>query len=130
MFQPITLPFGAVMLSNVVKLKKGVTVDDAELRLGEMCNIVKNTYGDEEGGFIAGQVFKYTGFLSEEGSFDTEKKTDDHLLIITYWKSFEQHEHSHADHAFKEKFAAVAELCDETYELGYEMLWQGEPESD
>ena len=130
MFQPITLPFGAVMLSNVVKLKKGVTVDDAELRLGEMCNIVKNTYGDEEGGFIAGQVFKYTGFLSEEGSFDAEKKTDDHLLIITYWKSFEQHEHSHADHAFKEKFAAVAELCDETYELGYEMLWQGEPESD
>ena len=130
MFQPITLPFGAVMLSNVVKLKKGVTVDDAELRLGEMCNIVKNTYGDEEGGFIAGQVFKYTGFLSEEGSFDTEKKTDDHLLIITYWKSFEQHEHSHADHAFKEKFAAVADLCDETYELGYEMLWQGEPESD
>lgn len=128
MFQPITLPFGAVMLSNVVKLKKGVTVEDAELKLGEMCNVVKNTYGDETGGFIAGQVFKYTGFLSPEGSFDTEKKAEDHLLIITYWKSFEQHEHSHADHAFKEKFAAVAELCDETYELGYEMLWQGEPE--
>ena len=130
MFQPITLPFGAVMLSNVVKLKEGVTVDDAELVLGEMCNVVKETYGDEEGGFIAGQVFKYTGFVSEEGSFDETRKTDDHLLIVTYWKSFEQHEHSHADHVFKEKFAALAELCDETYELGYEMLWQGEPESD
>jgi len=130
MFQPITIPFGAVVLSNVVKLKEGVTVDDAELVLGEMCNVVKETYGDEEGGFIAGQVFKYTGFVSEEGSFDETRKTDDHLLIVTYWKSFEQHEHSHADHVFKEKFAALAELCDETYELGYEMLWQGEPESD
>ena len=130
MFHPITIPFGAVMLSNVVKLKHGVTVDDAELALGEMCNVVKNTYGDEEGGFIAGQVFKYTGFVSEEGSFDDERKADDHLLIVTYWKSFDQHEHSHADHVFKEKFSALAELCDETYELGYEMLWQGEPGDD
>ncbi len=128
MFQPITLPFGAVMLSNVVKLKDGVTVDDAELALGEMCNVVKETYGDEKGGFIAGQVFKYTGFVSEEGSFDETRKTDDHLLIVTYWKSFEQHETSHADQVFKEKFAALAEMCTETWELGYEMLWQGEPE--
>ena len=130
MFHPITIPFGAVMLSNVVKLKDGVTVDDAELALGEMCNVVKNTYGDEEGGFIAGQVFKYTGFVSEEGSFDDEKKSDDHLLIVTYWKSFDQHEHSHADHVFKEKFSALADMCNETYELGYEMLWQGDPESE
>ena len=110
MFHPITIPFDAVMLSNVVKLKDGVTVDDAELALGEMCNVVKNTYGNDEGGFIAGQVFKYSGFISEEGSFDDEKK-------------------SHADHIFKEKFSALAELCDETYELGYQMLWQGDPES-
>ncbi len=116
------------MLSNVVKLKEGVTVDDAELALGEMCNVVKNTYGNEEGGFIAGQVFKYTGFVSEEGSFDESRKTDDHLMIVTYWNSFDQHETSHADHVFREKFAALAELCDETYELGYELLWQGEPE--
>lgn len=129
MFQPITIPFGAVALSNVVKLKEGVSVDDAELVLGEMCNVVKNTYGDDEGGFIAGQVFRYTGFVSEEGSFDDSRKTDDHLLIVTYWKSFEQHEHSHADRVFREKFSALAELCDETYELGYKMLWQGEPEA-
>jgi len=129
MFHPITIPFGAVMLSNVVRLKDGVTVDDAELALGEMCNVVKETYGDDEGGFIAGQVFKYSGFVSEEGSFDETKKTDDHLLIVTYWKSFDQHEHSHADHVFKEKFAALAELCDETWELGYDMLWQGAPET-
>ena len=54
--------------------------------------------------------------------------TEEHLVIMTYWKSFEQHEHSHADQVFKEKFDVVAEYCSETYELGYKMLWQGVPE--
>ncbi|MGD8839073.1 MAG: hypothetical protein PVI70_05720 [Gammaproteobacteria bacterium] len=128
MFNPITIPFGAVMLHNVVKLKPGVSTEDAEMAIGEMCNVVKNTYGDDDGGFIGGQVFEYTGFVSDQGSFDPEKKTDDHIVIITYWNSFEQHEKSHADRIFKEKFAALAEQCSETYELGYRMLWQGTPE--
>jgi len=128
MFNPITIPFGAVMLSNVVKLKEGVSIDDVELALGEMCNTVKNTYGNDAGGFIGGQVFKYTGFVSDEGSFDSNKKADDHILIVTYWESFEQHENSHADHVFKQKFDQLSEYCTETYELGYKMLWQGTPE--
>ena len=128
MFHPISIPFGCVMLFNVVKLKEGVTVQDVELTLGEMCNVVKNTYGDDNGGFIGGQVYKYTGFVSKEGSFDPTKMTEDHLVIMTFWKSFEQHEASHADGIFKEKFSALAEFCDETYELGYEMLWQGTPD--
>ena len=128
MFEPLTIPYGAVMLFNVVKLKQGVTVDDIELAIGEMCNTVKNTYGDEAGGFLGGQVFKYTGFVSEEGSFDATRKADEHIAILTYWKSFEQHEQSHADRIFREKFGAVAQFCTETYETGYEMLWQGAPE--
>jgi len=129
MFMPITIPFGAAMLFNVVKLKEGVTTEEVELAIGEMCNIVKNTYGNEEGGFIGGQVFEYSGFVSPEGSFDSTKETEQHLAIVTYWQSFEQHERSHADHVFKEKFAAVADYCSETYEIGYKMLWQGVPES-
>lgn len=128
MFEPITIPFGAVMLYNVVKLKPGVSVDDVELAIGEMCNLVKNTYGDDSGGFIAGQVFEYSGFVSAQGSFDPSKKSDDHIVIMTYWKSFEQHEKSHADQAFREKFAELVEYCSDTYELGYNMLWQGTPE--
>ena len=128
MFEPITIPFGAVMLFNVVKLKAGVSVADVELALGEMCNVVKNTYGDDKGGFIGGQVFEYTGFVSDQGSFDATKMTQDHLVIMTYWQSFEQHEKSHADHVFKQKFDQVAEYCSETYEIGYKMLWQGVPE--
>lgn len=136
MFEPIEIPFGCVMLFNVVDLKDGVSVDDVELVLGEMCNVVKNTYGNEEGGFIAGQVFKYSGFVSKEGSIGSApggnavaaKIKQGEMAIVTYWKSFEQHEKSHADKTFKEKFSALVEFCDETYELGYEMLWQGVPE--
>ena len=125
MFGPLTVPFGCVMLYNVVKLKEGVTVDDVELALGEL---VKNTYGDENGGFIGGQVYKFSGFVSDEGSIASKKQTEDHIAIVTYWQSFEQHEKSHADETFKKKFEQLADFADETYEIGYEMLWQGEPE--
>ena len=136
MFEPIEIPFGCVMMFNVVDLKDGVTVADVELAMGEMCNVVKNTYGDEEGGFIAGQVYKYSGFVSAEGSVGeapdgnkaAAKIKQGDLAIVTFWKSFEQHEKSHADKAFNDKFSALVEYCDETYELGYEMLWQGIPE--
>ncbi|MDH5511696.1 MAG: hypothetical protein OEY27_00635 [Gammaproteobacteria bacterium] len=128
MFFPLTIPFGCVMLYNVLKLKPGVTREDIELAIGEMCNVVKNTYGDDKGGFIGGQVFKFSGFVSEEGSFEAEKRAEDHVAILTYWRSFEQHEASHADHIFKARFDAVGKFCTDTYEIGYEMLWQGEPE--
>jgi len=128
MFEPITIPFGAVMMFNLVKLKEGVAIEDVELALGEMCNVVKNTYGDEKGGFIGGQVFENTGFVSEQGSIDATRPTADDIVIVTYWNSFEQHEKSHADHVFKEKFDQVAEYCSDTYEVGYKMLWQGIPE--
>ena len=128
MFEPITIPFGAVMMFNLVKLKDGVAVEDVELALGEMCNVVKNTYGDDEGGFIGGQVFENSGFVSEQGSIDASKEPEGNLVIMTYWKSFDQHEKSHADHIFKEKFDKVAEYCSDTYEVGYKMLWQGVPE--
>lgn len=129
MFDAINIPFDAVMLFNVVDLKEGVTIEDVELTLGEMCNVVKNAYGDEQGGFLAGQVFKNSGFISDEGSFteNTDRKQGD-LAIVTYWRSFEQHEKSHADSAFKDKFSELLEFCDDAYEVGYELLWQGETE--
>jgi hypothetical protein len=128
MFGPIEIPFGARMLFNTVRLKPGVGMDEVELALGEMCNVVKDTYGGDKGGFIAGQVFKFSGFASAEGSLGDVRPADDHVAIVTYWRSFEQHERSHADRAFRDKFAALAVLCTDTRELGYEMLWQGAPE--
>jgi len=129
MFGPITLPFGAKMLFNTVKLKPGVTFDDVELAVGELCMVVKESYGGEKGGFIAGQVFKFTGFVSDEGSFTDSKTRDDHYAIVTYWSTFEDHERSHADEAFKQKMDALLAMCTETKELGYDLLWQGQAES-
>ncbi len=128
MFEPISIPFGAKMLFNTVKLKPGVAMEDVELALGEMCNVVKDTYGGDKGGFIAGQVFKFSGFLSDEGSLAATRGADEHIAIVTYWRSFDEHERSHADTAFKEKFGALATMCTESKELGYDMLWQGAPE--
>jgi hypothetical protein len=125
MFGPITLPFGAKMLFNNLKLKPDVTFEDVEVAVGEMCSVVKETYGGEKGGFIAGQVFKFSGFISAEGSLSESRTADDHYAIVTYWRSFEDHEKSHADEVFNSKFAALAAKCSETTELGYDMLWQG-----
>jgi len=127
-FAPITLPYGAKMLFNTVKLKPGVTFEDVELAVGEMCNAVKETYGGDKGGFIAGQVFRFSGFVSDEGSLNATRTSDEHYVIVTYWRSFEEHERSHADEVFSSKFDALATMCSETRELGYDMLWQGAAE--
>jgi len=125
MFSPVTIPFGAKMLFNTATIKPGVPFEDVELALGEMCNVVKDTYGGDKGGFIAGQVYEFSGFVSDEGSLSDSRSAEKHIAIVTYWKSFEEHERSHADKAFKDKFAALAKLCVESKELGYNMLWQG-----
>lgn len=125
MFSPVTIPFGAKMLFNTATIKPGVAFEDVEVALAEMCNVVKDTYGGDKGGFIAGQVYEFSGFVSDEGSLSDSRSAEKHIAIVTYWKSFEEHERSHADKAFKDKFAALAELCVESKELGYNMLWQG-----
>jgi len=128
MFGPITIPFGAKMLFNTVKLKPGVDMDDVDVALAEMCSVVKETYGGDKGGFIAGQVFRFTGFVSDEGSLGSGQGSDHDIVIVTYWRSFAEHEHSHADAVFREKFEALGRMCAGSQELGYELLWQGAPE--
>jgi hypothetical protein len=127
MFGPITISFGAKMLFNTVTLKPGVTFDDVEMAVGELCSVVKETYGGDKGGFIAGQVFKFSGFVSNEGSLSESRTADDHYAIVTYWRSFGDHERSHSNEVFNKKFAALAAMCSDTKELGYDMLWQGAP---
>ena len=125
MFDPISIPFGARMLFNTVKLKPGVSMEDVELAIGEMCNVVSSAYGGDAGGFIAGQVFRFSGFVSDAGSVGA-RGAGEHVAIVTYWRSFEDHERSHADVLFTAKFAALVSMCSESQELGYEMMWQGE----
>ena len=128
MFDAIRIPYGAKMLLNTVRLKPGVSIDDVEIAIGEMCNAVKKTYGGADGGFLAGQVFRFSGFVSDEGSLGASP-AENHVAIITYWRSFEEHEKSHADALFNAKFSALLEMCSDTRELGYDMMWQGESEA-
>ena len=122
MFGPITIPYESVMMYNVARLKQDIDFDDVELAVAEMCSLVKETYPD----FIAGQVFRYEGFISEEGSVGDYGFEGNHIAIVTYWKSFEAHEKSHRDKPFKQAFAKLMQYCDDTKELGYKLLWQGE----
>jgi hypothetical protein len=116
------------MLFNTVTLKPGVTFEDIELAVGELCSVVKETYGGDRGGFFAGQVFRFSGFVSDEGSLSASKTADDHYVIVTYWRSFDDHERSHANELFANKFSALAAMCADTKEVGYDMLWQGQAE--
>lgn len=121
MFGPVTIPAESVMLYNVVKPKPGVTREDLELALGEMCYIVKENYPE----FIAGQVWQFAGFVSDAGSVDSSQETEDHIAIVTFWQDFESHERSHKDEMFNQAFSELLEMCDDAYEIGYQLLWQG-----
>ena len=126
MFDKISIPYESVMLFNIVKLKPNVTIEDVEGLIGEMCFVVKNNYP----GFRAGQVFKYSGFISKEGSVGDFGEEGNHLAIVTYWDSFDEHEKSHSHETFIELFGNLVEFWDEAKELGYELLWQGEQEPE
>lgn len=124
MFEPIQIPANHVMLYNVAKLKPEYTVEDVELALGEMCYVVKENYPEFHGGL----VYESAGFISEEGSVDPESQPENeqHIAIVTFWDSFEAHERSHADEEFKSRFQELLEYCSDTYEVGYNLLWQGQ----
>lgn len=124
MFGEIKIPYECVMLYNTATLNPDVDFDDVEFAIAEMCQLVKETYPD----FIAGQVFRFSGYISEEGTVGDQKNIDgvSHIAIITYWKSFEAHEQSHRDEKFKQAFNGLMEYCTDTKEMGYELLWQGE----
>ena len=127
MYGDITIPYNSVMLYNVCKLKENHSFDEVELAVGETCSLTKAMDG-----FIAGQVVKYAGFVSEEGTVGDPRNTGvvgNHFGLITYWKSFDDHEKSHKDAAIKKAFEEVLEVCEQTYELGYEIEWQGEKET-
>jgi hypothetical protein len=68
--------------------------------------------------------------VSNEGStigqpVDSPLK-DREALIITFWKSFEEHEASHRSETFQPLFREVLELCENgNEEIAYEMLWSG-----
>jgi hypothetical protein len=123
MFGPITIPYGAQLVFHTIRPKPGVTFDDIELALAELCGAVKATFGDERGGFIAGQVFRCLGGPSDHGVGSARCAAGD-VVIATYWRSAARCERAQADAAVRPKFDSLARMCSERQELGFDMLWQ------
>ena len=122
-------PHDGIVTINRVILKKGHTIDDLQERVALMCENVK-TYHSETG-FIGGMVVLNSGQISNEGSTVGQALESDlknrEALIITYWKSYEEHENSHKSEMFQPLFQKVIDLCENgNEEIVYDMLWQGE----
>ena len=121
-------PYNGVVTVNRVILKEGYSVDDLQERVAELCENVKTYHSDT--GFVGGFVALNSGEISNEGStvgqaVDTGLK-DREALIVTFWRSFEEHEASHRSDTFQPLFRRVLELCENgNEELAYEMLWSG-----
>jgi hypothetical protein len=118
---------GVVTVNRVI-LRPGYTVEDLEERVAELCENVKTYHSDT--GFIGGFVMINSGMVSNEGStigqaVESPLKGRE-ALIVTFWKSMEDHERSHRSETFQPLFKRVLELCENgNEEIAYNLLWQG-----
>jgi len=121
-------PSDGVVTINRVILKPEYTLDDLQERVAYLCENVKTYHSDTD--FIGGFVALNSGMISNEGStigqaVESPLKGRE-ALIITFWRSFEDHEKSHRSETFQPLFQKVLELCENgNEEIAYEMLWQG-----
>jgi len=129
LFHPVSIPFGCKMLFNEVKLKPGVTLDRSRWPSAR-CATSSRTPMAAEGRLHRRPGVQVRRLRFGRGSIGAATPAQDHIAIVTFWNSFEEHEKSHADTAFNEKFSALAKMCTESRELGYDMLWQGDPEPE
>lgn len=117
-----------VVTVNRVLLKPEYSVDDLEERVALLCENVKTYHSDT--GFVGGFVALNSGMISNEGStigqaVESPLKGRE-ALIVTFWRSFAEHEASHRSETFQPLFRRVLELCENgNEEIAYRMLWSG-----
>ena len=121
-------PSDGVVTINRILLKPGYTVDDLQERVAVLCENVKTYHSDT--GFIGGFVALNSGAISNEGSTIGQAVEnplkEKEALIVTFWRSFEEHEQSHRSDTFQPLFKQVLELCENgNEEIAYTMLWSG-----
>ena len=121
-------PHDGVVTINRVILKPEYSVDDLQERVAMLCENVKTYHSTT--GFVGGFVSLNSGAVSNEGStvgqaVESPLKGKE-ALIITFWKSFAEHEASHRSETFQPLFKDVLALCENgNEEIAYEMLWSG-----
>ena len=121
-------PLDGVVTVNRVIIKSGFTVDDLQDRVAVLCENVKTYHSDS--GFVGGFVALNSGNISNEGSTIGQAVTSAlkqrEALIVTFWRSFDEHERSHRSDTFQPLFRKVLDLCENgNEEIAYEMLWSG-----
>ncbi len=126
-------PHDGIVTINRVILKPQYSVEDLEERVAMLCENVKTYHSGT--GFVGGFVALNSGQISNEGS-TTGQVVESSLkgkeaLIITFWRSFEEHEESHRSRTFQPLFKDVLELCENgNEEIAYNMLWSGAAYND
>jgi len=121
-------PSDGVVTINRVLIKPGYTVDDLQERVAMLCENVKTYHSDT--GFVGGFVALNSGAISNEGSTIGQAVKsplkEKEALIVTFWRTFAEHEASHRSETFQPLFKKVLELCENgNEEIAYTMLWSG-----
>jgi hypothetical protein len=121
-------PSDGVVTVNRVILKPEYSIEDLEERVATLCENVKTYHSDT--GFIGGFVLLNSGTVSNEGSSIGQPVAsplkDKEAQIVTFWRSFEEHEQSHRSDTFQPLFQKVVDLCENgNEEIAYRMLWSG-----
>ncbi|OGI58750.1 MAG: ligand-binding protein SH3 [Candidatus Muproteobacteria bacterium RBG_19FT_COMBO_61_10] len=123
-----SFPSDGIVTVNRVILKPQYTIDDLQERVAVLCENVKTYHSDT--GFVGGFVALNSGVISNEGSSAGQAQAspmkDKEALVITFWRSYEEHEKSHRSKSFQPLFLKVLELCENgNEEIAYTMLWSG-----
>jgi hypothetical protein len=121
-------PADGVVTVNRVILKPEYTIDDLQERVAVLCENVKTYHSDT--GFVGGFVCLNSGNVSNEGSTIGQAVAsplkEKEALIVTFWRTFDDHERSHRSESFQPLFKHVLELCENgNEEIAYNMLWSG-----
>ncbi len=118
---------GVVTVNRII-LKPEYEMDDLEERVAMLCENVKTYHSDT--GFVGGMVLLNSGQVSNEGStvgqaVESPLKERE-ALIVTFWRSFDEHEASHKSETFQPLFQQVLEICENgNEEIAYRQLWSG-----
>lgn len=122
-------PEHGVVTVNRMILKSRFDMDDLEERVAVLCENVKTHHSLE--GFLGGMVLSNSGIISNEGSTVGQAVASPlkgrEALVITLWRSFEEHEASHRSATFQPLFRDLLELCENgNEEIAYTMMWSGQ----
>ena len=121
-------PNDGVVTVNRMLLKPEYTVDELQERVAMLCENVKTYHSGT--GFVGGFVALNSGAVSNEGSTIGQAVENPlkerEALVVTFWRSFEEHEQSHRSETFQPLFKKVLALCENSNEeIAYTMLWSG-----